>query len=103
MSALLPKADIDQHGSDVRVVPLADFGSVQQAGLSPCFGEWAERGCGSAAAELSRTNIMLGQGLHPRGRGMIERIRVEPISTYLERYRKGGVESGHMQCSKMQH
>ena len=26
---------------------------------------------------------------------MIERIRVEPISTYLERYRKGGVESGH--------
>jgi 2-iminobutanoate/2-iminopropanoate deaminase len=91
MSALLPKADIDQHGSDVRVVPLADFGSVQQAGLSPCFGEWAERGGGSAVAELSRTNIMLGRRRHARGPGMIKRIRVEPISTYLERYRKGGV------------
>ena len=92
-----------QHDSDVRFVPLADFASVQQAGFSPCFGKWAERGGGSAAAELSRTNIMLGRRLHPRGPGMIARIRVEPISTYLERYRKGGVESGHMQCSKMQH
>jgi len=91
MSALPPKADIAEHDRNVRVVPLADFASVQQAGFSPCFGEWAERGGGSAAAELSRTNIMLGRGLHPRGRGMIERIRVEPISTYLERYRKGGV------------
>jgi 2-iminobutanoate/2-iminopropanoate deaminase len=26
-----------------------------------------------------------------KGREMIKRIRVEPISTYLERYRKGGV------------
>src|SRR5215831_9899069 len=91
MSALPPKADIAEHDRNVRVVPLADFASVQQAGFSPCFGEWAERGGGSAAAELSRTNIMLGRGLHPRGPGMIERIRVEPISTYLERYRKGGV------------
>jgi len=40
MSALPPKADMDQHGRDVRVVPLADFGSVQHSGLSPCFGEW---------------------------------------------------------------
>ena len=103
MSALPPKADIAEHDRNVRVVPLADFASVQQAGFSPCFGEWAERGDSSAAAELSRTNIMLGRGLHPRGRDMIDRIRVEPITTYQERYRKGGVESGHMQCSKMQH
>jgi hypothetical protein len=34
---------------------LASFGSVQQIGLSPCFGKWAERGGGSAAAELSST------------------------------------------------
>jgi hypothetical protein len=68
MSALPPKADIRQGNRDVRFVPLADFGSVQQAGFSPCFGEWAERGGGSAAAELSRTNIMLGRGRHARTR-----------------------------------
>ena len=72
-------------------MPLASFGSVRHVGLSPCIGKKAERGSGSAAAELSRTNIMLGRGRLARGPDMIKRIRVEPISTYLERYRKGGV------------
>src|SRR6516164_3738416 len=84
MSALPPKADMDQHGRCPRC-------AISRLRISPALRplamlrRMAERAGGSAAAELSRTNIMLGRGRHARGPGMIKRIRVEPISTYLER------------------
>src|SRR5262249_15908392 len=45
----------------------------------------------SAVAEPSGARLVLGPRVHARGSAMIKRMRIEPISTYLERYRKGGV------------
>src|SRR5215467_7378269 len=45
----------------------------------------------SAVAEPSCARLVLRPRAHVRGSAMIKRMRIEPISTYLERYRKGGV------------
>jgi hypothetical protein len=36
------KAAVTEHNRHLRYAPLADFGSVRQAGLSPRFGGWAK-------------------------------------------------------------
>src|SRR6516165_10057198 len=72
--------------------------SIQRCGM--CSGTGRLHSCrilrqrksaSSAVAEPSCARLVLRPRAQARGSAMVKRMRIEPISTYLERYRKGGV------------